>query len=238
MSMEGTSAELAFLRLLHGITSLRWFRLAAAGVHFEVDAVSLVHDHIWDGTSLVLRKAIRRYARDGQRVLDLGTGHLGLLAVYCARTHGVEMIAVDVNKEFVENARLVAVASNAPPIDFRQSDWFSNVDGTFDLIVGNVPYIPTEVGSAGDHVQTHIEIWNGGKDGLAHVRTILDTAPLFLRSKGLLLLGIDAAYVPRTETVRLIESSRGLGLMGIVTSWMSESEAYVIGLKTHVGSEC
>ncbi len=152
------------LRLIEGMFRLRWLRLAMAGWHFQVDAVSLVHDHIWDGTSFVLRKGIRRYAHDGDRVLDLGTGHLGLLAVYCARTHQVEMVAVDVNKEFVENAMIVAKASFAPPIDFRQSDWFSKVDGTFDLIFGNVPYIPTEHGLP--RVLTHRNTRKSGMVGM------------------------------------------------------------------------
>ena len=222
-----------FLALLHGMVSLRWFRLALAGWHFQVDAVSLVHDHIWDGTSLILRKGIRRYADDGQRVLDLGTGQLGLLAVYCARTHNVNMVAVDVNEEFVENAQLIAAASCAPDIGFRQSDWFSNVDGVFDLIFSNCPYIPTEEGSSLQHLQPHPEIWDGGHDGLAHVRAIIVNAAKFLMPKGLLLLGIDTNYVERMVTLALIEQSEDLELRRIVESWISCSEVYVIGLRTH-----
>ena len=222
-----------FLTLLHGMLSLRWFRLALAGWHFQVDALSLVHDHILDATSLVLRKGIRRYAHDGQRVLDLGTGHLGLLAVYCARTHNVNMVAVDVNEEFVENAQLIATASYAPAIDFRQSDWFSNVDGVFDLIFSNCPYIPTEVGSSVQHLQPHPEIWDGGHDGLAHVRAIIVNVAKFMRPEGLLLLGIDTDYVERMVTLALIEQSGDLELRRIVESWISSSEVYVIGLRAH-----
>ncbi len=220
-------------RAIEGMLRLRWLRLAMAGWHFQVDAVSLVHDHVWDGTSFVLRKGIRRYVHDGDRVLDLGTGHLGLLAVYCARTHQVEMVAVDVNEEFVENARIVAKASFAPPIDFRQSDWFSRVDGTFDMIFGNVPYIPTEKGSPGQSAHEYPEIWDGGNDGLIHERTILTQVARFLKPKGLLMLGIDTMYIPREATMALLDSSRDLDLREIIRSWISPSEIYVIGLKTH-----
>jgi methylase of polypeptide subunit release factors len=226
-------AESPLLHMFHGMLGLRGFRLALAGWHFQVDAVSIVHDHLWDGTSLVLRKGIRCYAHDGQRVLDLGTGQLGLLAVYCARTHNVKMVAVDLNEEFVENTRLVAGASDAPAIDFRQSDWFSNVDGTFDLIFGNAPYVPTDMVSARQYLQPHPEIWDGGNDGLAHARTILANVGRFLRPEGLLLLGIDAAYVPRDVTLGLVEATQDLELMTIVQSWISASEVYVIGLKSH-----
>jgi release factor glutamine methyltransferase len=219
------------LRCVEGALRLRWLRLAIAGAHFQVDAISLVHDHIWDCTSFVLRKGIRRYCQDGYRVLDLGTGHLGLLAVYCVRTHQVEMVAVDVNEEFVENARIVAHASFAPDIDFRQSDWFSNVDGTFDLIFGNVPYIPTEQGLSTQVEHEFPEIWDGGNDGLNHERTILGQVSSFLRPKGLLLLAIDTGYIPRATTRDLIDSSPALELREIIRSWISESEIYVIGLK-------
>lgn len=219
------------LRPFSGLPRLRWLRLALAGLHFHVDAVSLIHDHIWDGTSLVLRRAIRRYVHDGDRVLDLGTGHIGLLAVYCACTHCVNIVAVDVNGDFVENARIVAQASGAPTIDFRESDWFSNVDGAFDVIFGNVPYIPTDVGGASQHSHEHPEIWDGGSDGLEHARAIIDNVGNFLMPKGILLLGIDADYVPRMATQGLLEASHDLKLRRILKSWISQSEVYVIGHK-------
>jgi|GEM_PF-1879961 len=217
------------LGLLEGMLRVRWLRLAVAGWHFHVDAVSIVHDHIWDGTSLLLRKAIRRYVREGQRVLDLGTGHIGLLAVYCARTHNVDMVAVDVNQDFIANAKLIAAASEVPGIDFRHSDWFSRVDGTFDLIFSNCPYIPSEVGCTLPELQPHPEIWDGGHDGMAHARKILARADQFLNPGGLLLLGIDTDYVPTNVTVGLVAACPGLDLVHVVTSWISSSEVYVIG---------
>jgi methylase of polypeptide subunit release factors len=225
MTTEKLSLWLSLVEVTRGM------RLAVAGWHFGVDAVSILHDHIWDGTSLVLRKAIRRYANDGQRVLDLGTGHLGLLAVYCALTHQVKSVAVDVSSEFIENARLVAVASHASLIDFRQSDWFSNVDGTFDLIFGNVPYIPTKVGKAFKEAREYPEIWDGGGDGLYHERHVIANVARFLNSEGLFLLGIDTFYVPRSTTLTLIKARCDLELREIIRSRISQSEVYVIGLK-------
>ena len=80
---------LSFWKPLSGVYRLRWLRLAVAGLHFQVDAVSFVHDHIFDSTGLLLRKAIRRYAQDGQRTLDLVTGHLApVFAHSTARSTG------------------------------------------------------------------------------------------------------------------------------------------------------
>jgi methylase of polypeptide subunit release factors len=232
MSTTGLKLWPVCVRLFDELPPLRWFRLAVAGWHFQVDAISLLHDHIWDGTSLILRKGIRRYAHDGQRVLDLGTGHLGLLAIFCARTHDVMMVAVDVNEDFIKNARIVAEASSALKIDFRQSDWFSNVDSTFDLVFGNIPYIPTEVGSSHLHAHTYPELWDGGGDGLMHERTILTNIEHFLRPDGLLLLGIDTSYIPRIATLSLLADQPQLELREVVSSWMGSSEMYVIARKS------
>ncbi len=226
----------SFLNVVQSLIRLRALRLAIAGWHFQVDAISLVHDHVWDGTSLLLRKGIRRYARDGYRVLDLGTGQLGLLAVYCARTHEVRTVAVDISEEFVANARIVAIASHVPEIVFKQSDWFSNVDGTFDVIFGNVPYVPTECANDADSHE-HPEIWQGGEDGASHVRSILGQVADYLKPHGLLLLGINTRYLPRTSTMGLIETSQELELRSIVESWISRNEIYVLGLK-HPISGC
>ncbi|MFH0821573.1 MAG: class I SAM-dependent methyltransferase [Pseudomonadota bacterium] len=231
-------ALLRFLQEMHRAPRLRGLRLAFAGWHFYVDAVSIVHDHIWDTTSLILRKAIRREVCDGDRVLDMGTGHLGLLAIYCARTHDVRVTAVDVNPEFIENAQIVAHASDAASIEFRVSNWFSNVDGTFDLIFGNVPYVPTKVGTASDHVHTYPEIWDGGNDGLEHARAVLPDVGDHLKPEGRLLLGIDTGYIPRSATLALVAASRDLELRRIIKSWVSASEVYVIGHKTHAPPDC
>jgi len=206
-------------------------KLVLAGCHFYCDAVSCVHDHIFDDTSLVLRKAIRLYCRQGDRVLDLGTGHIGLLAVYCARAHGAQVVGVDVNQEFLENARLVARASQVPDIDFVQSDWFSRVEGTFDLIVGNIPYVPTDRRQFLRHVNDYPEVWDGGSTGTTQVRKVLTDVNRYLRPSGLFLLGLNVDCVPRETILTLIASSEHLDLQRIVKSLISRSEVYVIGAR-------
>ncbi len=197
---------------------------------FHVKIVNRLHDHIWDETSIVLRKALHKYVRKEHRVLDLGTGDLGLLAIHCAKICSTaRIVAVDINEEFVSNAQRVAKANGITEIDFRQSDWFSSIDGVFDIIFSNIPYIPTELGKKGEHFADYPELWDGGSDGCAHARTILRDARCYLSPGGLLLLGTNALYIPRQVTLSLIEATPGLELREIVTSRLSPSEVYVIG---------
>jgi len=214
----------AFAPLLRSIRSLpfltRWL--------FHVNLVGTVHQHLWDSTTVVLRSAIGRYLRDGQRVLDLGTGHLGTLAVYCASIRNVTVVAVDRDEAFIENARRISQASEVSGIDFHRSDWFSNVAGTFDLIISNPPYIPTSVGDQHKHLTAFRNTWDGGSDGLAPARRILQDAPRFLTPGGRLLLGLDQLYVPMSAARDMVADFPALRLEGVVTSRWLPSKVYVI----------
>ncbi len=224
---------LALQKTIRPVTFFVRLRSQVARWVFHVNIVSRLHDHIWDETSLVLLKALHKYVRDGHRVLDLGTEDLGLLAIHCAKARMVQMVAVDINECFVANARQVAEANGATEIDFRQSDWFSSVDGVFDVIFSNIPYVPTELGKQGKHFPDYPELWDGGTDGCLHARTIVRDVRRFLSPDGLLMLGANAIYIPRAAIHRLIEETPGLSLRHIITSKLSPSEVYVIAADRH-----
>jgi methylase of polypeptide subunit release factors len=202
----------------------------ATGWLFRAKVKGRVHHDLWDATTLVLRTAIRRYVQDGHRVLDLGTGHIGVLAIYCASVRRVKVTAVDINQHFIENAERVATASTAQGIKFFRSNWFSDISGRFDIIVSNIPYVPTSQGEGRKDVTEFREVWDGGNDGLAHAKTILNEAAGFLNDRGRLLLGLNARYVPRSATLAVIQEAPGLELEDIVTSRWSPGEVYVIRL--------
>ncbi|MGI8723374.1 MAG: methyltransferase [Geodermatophilaceae bacterium] len=89
--------------------------------------------------SHLLGEAVLAEVRDSDRVLDMGTGS-GVNAILAAST-ARDIVAVDINPLAVEAARGNAERNGCPDrIDFRESDVFSNVDGTFDLIVFDPPF--------------------------------------------------------------------------------------------------
>ena len=84
-------------------------------------------------------QACSAYCREGDRVLDLGCGS-GVGAVFCA-PKAREVVAVDISLPAVlnteENCRLHGLKN----VKVMQSDMFARVEGKFDIILANAPYI-------------------------------------------------------------------------------------------------
>lgn len=76
------------------------------------------------------------------RILDLGTGS-GILALsFCRAFKDAQVVAVDISHDALavakENAEHQELSDR---IEFLESDWYSAVQGEFDLIVSNPPYL-------------------------------------------------------------------------------------------------
>lgn len=106
----------------------------------------------------LLLKSIR--LREGDRVVEIGTG-TGVVAIHCAK-HGASVVATDLSAEALELAR-ANVEENGVQVDLRQGDLFEPVEGLFDIIIFNPPYLPT---SPEDLTGTPLDgALDGGPDG-------------------------------------------------------------------------
>src|SRR3989344_4864863 len=83
--------------------------------------------------SFLLAKYVEKYAKG--KILDIGTGS-GIQAA-AARKHSDDVTAVDIDEEAVEFAK-------SKGINAFKSDLFENVEGKYDLIIFNPPYLPEE----------------------------------------------------------------------------------------------
>lgn len=129
-----------------------------------------------------------------ERLLDLGTGS-GILAITLLAewpmAHG---IACDISQDALnicrKNAKKHAISDR---LTILQSDWFNNIDQTFDLIISNPPYIrQDEMEQLSADVRLfdpHIAL-TPGNDGLDSYRIIIANAPKYLRPNGVILFEI------------------------------------------------
>ncbi|MEM8537611.1 MAG: peptide chain release factor N(5)-glutamine methyltransferase [Pseudomonadota bacterium] len=139
-----------------------------------------------------------------RRVLDLGTGSGCILLSLIAASADATGVGVDVSRDALEVAELNRVALGLEDrTAFRQSDWFRAVDGQFDLIVSNPPYIAAdEMDGLQPEVRLHeprIALTDEA-DGLTAYRAITTGAFDYLLPGGRLIVEIgptQAAAVTR-----------------------------------------
>lgn len=151
-------------------------------------------------TELLVETALSKVSRgDTPCVLDLGAGS-GCVAITLALELGCAVTAVDVSAEALAVARDNAAWLGAR-VNFVESDWFAAIDGEFDLIVGNPPYVAEGDPhlAEGDLRFEPMTALACGSDGLAAIRRILADAPRHLKPGGWLLLehGYDQAEAMR-----------------------------------------
>ncbi|MFR8548028.1 MAG: peptide chain release factor N(5)-glutamine methyltransferase [Lachnospiraceae bacterium] len=168
-----------------------------------------VNEHVLiprQDTELLAEEALR-YLRPGMRVLDLCTGS-GCIAVSLAKLcPGIHVDAADISQEALAVARENASRLGAD-VCFVQSDLFSALSGTYDMIVSNPPYIRTEViGTLSEEVRLHEPhlALDGMEDGLYFYRRIIDQSPVYLRSGGRLLFEIG--YDQGKQVLDLFETA-------------------------------
>jgi len=128
------------------------------------------------------------------RVLDLGTGSGCILVSLLAERKEATGLGVDLSEvaclQASANAVLHGVAERA---DIRQSDWFETVEGRFDLIVSNPPYLAQhEMRDIAPELALHepaMALTDGG-DGLSVYRLIAGRAQEYLAVGGVVLAEI------------------------------------------------
>lgn len=140
----------------------------------------------------ILAEETARFLKDGMQFLDLCTGSGCILLSLLHLKPGAEGTGADLSPEALKVAeknreRLGAKAA------LIQSDLFDKIEGAFDVIVSNPPYIKrTEIETLMDEVRLHEPYMalDGHEDGLYFYRKIAEEAPKYLRAGGGLFLEI------------------------------------------------
>ena len=127
--------------------------------------------------------------------LDVGTGS-ACIAISLAKNHpALTITALDISEDALnlakENAQIHGVQDR---IAFQQSDLLANFTGQADLICANLPYIPSAT-----LAELSVSAWepvnalDGGQDGLAFIRRLLEQSHAVLKTPGLILLEIESS---------------------------------------------
>ncbi len=147
-------------------------------------------------------------------LLDLGTG-TGAIAISLAKernlwkVEGVDLVPAAVALA-IENAQLNDVHN----VKFYQSEWFSNVEGKYHVIVSNPPYIAPDDPhlTKGDVRFEPLSALISENKGLADIELIIEQAPDYLSDNGWLF--IEHGYDQGADVRRRLLSA---GFVGVST---------------------
>lgn len=154
------------------------------------------------------------------RVLDLctGTGCVGI-SIIKNSAKALKLFLSDINDKALETARVNAQnllpRETADDISFIQSDLFEKIDGKFDLITANPPYVSHEdtvlllKDGRGDPEEALDGDVLGGENGLSIIKKILEIAPAYMENGGFLMIecGSDNIYEGQIYASSLYRSS-------------------------------
>lgn len=174
------------------------------GLRFYVDENVLIPQ---PDTEILVEEAIKvikkkSTANQDFRMLDLCTGS-GAIAISIADyiinkmkepIRDINIVASDISKDALEvaNKNYENIIKDSISIDFIESDIFENIEGKFDIIISNPPYIRSEeIKTLSKDVQNepHLAL-NGGEDGLKFYKVIKENMDKFLKENGTILLEI------------------------------------------------
>ncbi len=173
-----------------------------------------VNEHVLiprQDTEILVEEADRAADDTGaKRILDVCTGSgcilLSLLKMNENRTGTGSDLSEPALKMAEENRRLLEIPEERAA--FVQSDLFERIEGTYDMIVSNPPYIRTEeIRKLQEEVRLHdpYGALDGKEDGLYFYRRIISEAGGYFEHQGTLLFEIG--YDQAEDVKRLMEEA-------------------------------
>jgi release factor glutamine methyltransferase len=215
---------------------LHWIRQRAEHIPLqqltgEQDFMGLtfsVNEHVLiprQDTEILVEEVLKEL-HDRMRILDMCTGSGCILLSLLHYSNDCEGLGVDLSAEALEvagrNVLKVLTPEKAEHAHFLQSDLFEKVEGKFEIIVSNPPYIASaKVDKLMPEVRDHEPrmALDGTEDGLHFYRRIIKEAGKHLVNSGMLFfeIGYDqgqaVSELMRTEgycDVQVVQDYAGL----------------------------
>lgn len=167
----------------------------------------------------ILVEEIMRDLHDGIRILDMCTGSGCILLSLLHYSNDCSGVGVDVSEDALAVARQNADRLAEKQAVFIQSDLFEKVEGSFDLIVSNPPYIISqEIAGLMPEVREHEPhlALDGKDDGLHFYREIIKGAMPHLKRGGQLFFEIG---YDQGEAVQALLAANGYTEIAVVKDY-------------------
>jgi len=148
-------------------------------------------------TEVLVEQALQRLDTPVARVADLGTGTGAVALALASERPGWMLIATELQPDAVQLAQINATEHKLANVEIRQGSWCDPLDGQFDMIVSNPPYIDPDDPHLrqGDVRFEPLTALTAEHKGMADIERIAADARDCLKTGGWLLLehGYDQA---------------------------------------------
>jgi release factor glutamine methyltransferase len=146
------------------------------GLDFLVDRRVLIPRHETETLVDLALQAARHVVRVSPTIVDVGTGSGAIALTLAHRLPQAQILATDISFDALKLAQINAARQRLDArVKFAQGDLLAPITERFDMLVSNLPYIPT-----GRYAQLPREVRSfeprlaleGGEDGLAVMRRL------------------------------------------------------------------
>jgi len=141
--------------------------------------------------SFFLSKQVKKYAKN-KKVLDIGTGS-GIQAETAKEAGAKSVLATDIDKKSID-------FSKEKGLNIIKSDLFEKINGKFDLIIFNPPYLPLDEREDNESRKAT----TGGKNGDEIILRFIKKLPKHLNLNGSALI-LLSSFTPRKRILQELE---------------------------------
>lgn len=177
------------------------------GLNFYVDENVLIPQ---PDTEILVEEVLAIASKEKKKkLLDIctGSGAIGIALAYHLPNATITMSDISAKALAIakKNARENKVIEK---VEMLESNLFENIEGKFDLIVSNPPYIETNViPTLPKQVQREpILALDGGEDGLMFYRKLVEETPKYLEKDGYLCMEIG--YNQKNIVIQLLQKNK------------------------------
>jgi release factor glutamine methyltransferase len=181
-------------------------------------------------TETIIEQVFDRYPDIGAplKILDLGTGSGCLLTALLKEYPNARGLGIDESEKALSvAARNIERNGVTARAELKRGNWMENLDGGWDVIVSNPPYIPTgDIAGLDPDVRDYepLGALDGGPDGLDAVRALAAGFRRLLKGTAFVEIGIGQA-----ESAQILMADAGLSVHHIASDLAGIPRVVVTG---------
>ena len=190
-----------FIKAITRIMSVNFF----AKLLFGVDCGRSTSDYQIGFSTILMKKALKKYVKNNDKVLDIGTGACAIHGIWLRKNINANVTATEIDDKCAKSARIVA-KHNKSDIRILKSDLFKNVKGNFDWAVFNPPFRDME-----------------DNNGYKIVERFLKESPRKTR----MMIVVNVFYVNQKKIEEIIKENN-CRMIDVVAKFLNPSKVYVV----------